>query len=398
MSSPSPPEVETETLTALLRYFDWAPRSKVPGRYEVWSADESDDKELIIPLNPSMGDYNELLIRAHRFVISQYGRAARELSRTLNLRFRAGLNSTQWKKETNLEGGIIGWEEGEDLYEAARAQLVASAKATRERRRYHGNSSAYVAKKFLENSFMGQTEVGSFIITAYTPSNQRFHVSKHSEEIHLIKPREAETLPGSAVTETFERALKAIRVGLEEYKKRPRPELFLETVQEGVSYEFTKALSQITHGGDSEIEILHHSHSSDRDYKVQVAFEAVESPILSQVANVFALDPEPQDVTLIGEVTLLSRSTDSSDRVIRLNVADGADVRKARVRLNADQYDVAMEAHRLEANLKISGSLEKEGRLYWLYHPRDLSIVRDEELEDLTAPPNWQTTMFDPPS
>lgn len=398
MSPSSTPEVESETLTALLRYFDWAPRSKVPGRYEVWSPDESDDSELIIPLNPRMGDYDELLTRAHRYVLSHYGRAARDLTRMLTLRHRAGLNSTQWKKETDLDGGIISWEEGEELYEAARAQLIASAKATKERRRYHGNSSAYVAKKFLENSFMGQTEVGSFIITAYTPANQRFHVSKHSEEVHLSKPRESETLPGSAITETFERALKAVRSGLEEYKKRPLPELFLDAVQEGVSYEFTKALSQITHGGDSEIEILHHSHDPNRDYRVQIAFDASESPILSHVANIFALDPEPQDVTLVGEVTLLSRSAESSDRVIRLSVADGAEIRKARIRLSAEQYDIAMEAHRLEANLRISGSLEKEGRLYWLYHPRDLSIVPDEELEEIPPLNHLQTTMFDPPT
>ena len=101
----------------------------------------------------------------------RYGTLAQQVTTTLEMRSRGSLDSTRWKKETALDAGVIAWDQGEALFLAARSQLVASAKSTREPRRYHGNTSAYVAKRFLESSFMGQTDIGSFIVTAYTPAD-----------------------------------------------------------------------------------------------------------------------------------------------------------------------------------------------------------------------------------
>jgi len=379
MTSPAVLTTDAQTLAVLLRHFDWSPISKIPGLYEVWSTEDKEDEEILVPLDPSRGDYAALLTKARRTVYEHYGRAARDISAMLELRVRASLDATQWKKETQLEAGIIEWEAGEKLYEAARAQLIASAKSAREKRRYHGNASAHLAKRFIENSFMGQTDIGSFVITAYTPANTRFHLSKHSEEMQLLMPRASETVTGRQVLATFERALKAVSEGIQSYRQRPQIEIFLETVQEGVSYEFTKALSELTSDGDSEIEIMRFSDSADRQIAKSITFEAVDSPILTRAAHAFALDPEPQHVTLVGEVTLLSRSVAKEDHVIRLNIAEGADVRKARIRLTAEQYKLAMEAHRFEASLRVRGRLEKEGNLYWLYDPIELEIVPPDE-------------------
>lgn len=38
-----------------------------------------------------------------------------------------------------------------------------------------------------------------------------------------------------------------------------------------------------------------------------------------------------------------------------------------------------MEAHRSEATLQVSGRLEKEGKLYWLYGPQDIRILESDE-------------------
>jgi hypothetical protein len=381
-----------ETLTALLRHFEWSPTSKLPGRYEIWSPEEQPgEEEILVPLDPSRGDYAALAERAHRSMLAHYGRAAREVSAILEMRTNAFLDTTQWKKETALNAGIIGWEEGETLYLAARSQLVASAKATKEARRYHGNASAYVAKQFLEGSFMGQTDIGSFIITAYTPAQQRFYTSRSAEDHANEKPVglfETERVSGREILDTFERALKAVRSGLDEYRKTPRVELFLEAVPEGVSYEFAKALSEITRTGNSAIQIIRQSSQPNQQSSTtEIEFDATEAPILDRVANAFALDPEPQNVTLIGEVTFLSRSEDT--RVIRLNIEDGADIRKARVRLTVEQYEMAIEAHHHEASLKVSGSLEREGKLYWLYNASDISIVDNSETYE--SPPSAAT-------
>jgi hypothetical protein len=385
--------VPVETLTALLRHFEWSPSSKLPGRYEIWTPEEGADEEILVPLDPDRGDYNALVERARRSVMVHYGRAARDIAAVLDMRTSAQLDTTRWRKETALSAGIIGWEEGEALYLAARAQLVASAKASKEPRRYHGSASAYLAKQFIDNSFMGQTDIGSFVITAHTPARRRLFVSR-SAEVHandkpagLWKLNEVEgTLQGRVVLDTFERSLKAIRAGLDEYRSVPRVEPFLDMVEDGVSYEFTKALGDIVRGGDATVEVERQPVGSERGSATQIAFESPEAAVLSRVANAFALDPGPQDVTLVGEVTLLSRASDMPDRLVRLNVADGADIRKARVRLTAEQYELAIQAHYQDVSLRLSGRLEREGKLYWVYNPVDVEIVEDPDESGDHAP------------
>jgi hypothetical protein len=389
MTSPETTDVDAQMITAVLRHFDWSPASKAPGLYEVWKPDEDlDDEQVLLPLDPNRGDYEYLMGRAQRAVLDHYGRAARELLDVIKMRTRARLNCTQWSKETSLASGIITWEDGEELYGAARGQLIASAKSSREKRRYHGNASAFLAKQFLESTLMGQTDVGSFIITAYTPAWQRFHVSKHSEEVAWAKPRESETVSGDVILVTFERALTALRSVLDSYKANPQLESFLETVDEGVSFEFARALGAFARGGESAIQITRQAMPNERPVEVEFAFTPVEAPVIARAATLFALDPEPQDVTLTGEVTLLSRTIAGNDQLIRLNIEDGADVRKARIRLSPEQYEMAMEAHRREASLKVTGRLEKDGQLYWLHNASDLSLVdNDDTLSEQESPP-----------
>lgn len=376
-------EEQSRSLNALLRHFEWLRVSSRAGIYEVWRPEEDADDELevIVPLDPDRGDFTGLVQRAKRQVLQTYGEAARQADQLFLLRDRAALDSTQWLKETPFGAGLIGWEQGERLYGAARATLVAAAKATREPRKYHGNASAFVAKSFLEQSLMGQTEIGSFIATAHTPADRRIHLTKKSEDSALTSPRDTETTSGREIIDVFERALEAVRSGLDEYRKAPRIEAFEELVDDGVSYELTKALAELTASGDAGVEITHFSQEGDEARSAPRTFElrAEESSVLGHVATVFAQDPEPQDVTLVGEVTFLSHSSNDPAHVIRLLIEDGADARMARIRLSADEYQQALEAHRMDARIRVSGSLERESTINWLYHARDLTVVPNSE-------------------
>ncbi len=399
MTTPEAAELDTRMITAVLRHFDWSPVSKAPGLYEIWAPDADDapeEEQVLLPLDPHRGDYAYLLERAQRLVLAHYGRAARDLLSTIKMSTEALLSTTQWSKETALPAGVISWEEGEGLYGSARAQLIASAKSTKEKKRYHGNASAFLAKQFIDSTLMGQTDVGSFIITAYTPTRQRFHVSKHSEDVAWIKPREVETVSGAEILNTFERALKAVRSILDESKLAPRAEAFLDAVEEGVSFEFTRALGNFVSGGESSVQITRQVSSPDEPSVVEVAFRPTEASLISRAANLFSQDPEPQEVTLVGEVTFLSREISGHDQLIRLNVESGADIRKARIRLSPDQYEMAMDAHRREASLRVSGLLEKEGNLYWLDNPRDVAVV-ENELSAFRRPPISTPTLFELP-
>ena len=167
----------------LLSHFEWRITSRSQVRpFEVWRNSDFPDREIILPTDPSKGDYLELLDRVFRELLQDYGAEAGRTLDFLRVQSSAALNATKWIKETPVSGGLIRWDEGEKLIAAAKGSLAAAAKATKESRRYYGNAANHIAKRFLEESYMGQTEVGSFVVTAYTPSNQRFYFSEASEE------------------------------------------------------------------------------------------------------------------------------------------------------------------------------------------------------------------------
>ena len=82
-----------------------------------------------------------------------------------------------------------------------------------------------------------------------------------------------------------------------------------------------------------------------------------------------------EEETSVGEVVLLSHASATDERVIRLVIDSGSSAKKARVRLTADQYRAALEAHTHDAMLRVSGCLEREGNFYWLYGAANVEIV-----------------------
>lgn len=378
-------------ITTLLRHFDWLPIYS-DDRYQIWRLENS-EQEVLIPVDPSRGDFAALLRRAEEYLLMQYGRPAQDVLTTIQMRFRAVLDSLQWRRASVLDGGIIGWPQGEELYGAARAQLAASAKSAQTNRPYHGHSGAYLAKRYLESALMGQTQIGSFVITALSPANQRFYPSKSLEE-RAQEPGgtfDVRSLSGRLIVDTFERAIRGLRSALDDYKRAPNINVFRDVVDEGVSFEFTRALSVITGGSEAEVVISRvEAHRQSVETDVKIAFTPPESSILNTAAIELSAGREPEDVTLVGDVTLLSREGNGTENLIRLNVYQGADVRKARVRLSPEQYEIALEAHRREEPLHVSGRLEKEGQLFWLYSPTDVAIVTEEAVGSRSEPLDTQ--------
>lgn len=368
-----------ETVTALLRHFDWGPTAKLPGKYEVWTRLGSPD-EVLVPLDPNRGDFGSLLDRAFRTVMLRDGAEASRVLDLLKVKVSSVLDSTQWCKQTSVDAGLISWGDGEALYTAAKTSLMASARATYAKRMLHGSSGSHLAKRFLERTLMGQTEIGSFVITAHTPAQELFHVSKSSETQSRDDYRKAETVTGRTILDTLQRSLDAVRQGLDEYKSAPTLDTFIPLVEDGVSFELIDALATLTRGGDAAVTVEHAATSNQpKPARLEVAFDSVESAVLEKVASRYKASEPPQTVRLTGEVGLLENSTTSPIHLIRLDVMEGAEVRHARVRLSPDQYELAVEAHRTHRWMAVSGQLEKDGRSFWLYGADRLSLLDGPE-------------------
>lgn len=368
---------ESLLLSATLGRYGWERESGEPGRFETWVHPDNVDQIVLLPLNPEKGDFPHLLERAQRAFASLASVDAMRHFETLLQATRASLDATRFIKESAAPAGLIDWAQGEELFEAARTSLAAAAKARRERRRYFGNSGSYIAKTFIESSLMGQTEIGSFVVTAYTPADRSFHQRKADVD----KPGRLDDLTlvtGRSILETLEQALVATKQALTEYRTSPRLELFGDAVSEGVSYELTRALAALARDSEESgvtIEFVPPPNADEvTPRRAEVAFSASDAAVLDKAATYLAADDESRFVSVLGKVTLLSRPEPGEAGIIRLDLEPGSPANKVRVRLSSEEYDNALEAHRRDLPLRLSGTLEREGHNYWIYDPADISI------------------------
>jgi hypothetical protein len=390
---PSINELDPRSISQVLQSLGWTSESSAPSLpYQRWTNRAFSDEQLLVPTDPSKSDYNDLLARVYRTLAGEHGRAFEETVRLTTLQVRAYLDATRWSKDTPLDSGMIAWDVGEEIFSVARASLAAAAKATRESRRYFGNSSSYIAKRFLAEALMGQTEVGSFIVTAYTPSNQLFFYSKSSEESADSKLVNPESRSGAEIIDKLDQIVTAVRGKLDEYKRTSNADAFDEIVPDGFSYEMANALSLLARGGDGGIKITR-ARTSGISGEKEIAFDAVESQVLEKVATRFAATREPEVVNLVGEVTLLDYVSTIGDRTIRLHVSNHPGLRTVRVRLSPEQYDDAIEAHKAEKRLQVTGTVEREGRYNWVYNPT--AVVMVDAADDDDELPNEPATTDD---
>ncbi|WP_454561006.1 hypothetical protein [Mycobacterium haemophilum] len=370
-------------LPQLLESLGWTTEAEPSGRsYRLWVNRSQRDEKLLVPTDPSKSDYIDLLARVDRTLREDYSQAFEETLKLTLLQVRTHLDATRWVKETPLDSGMIAWDIGEEVFQVARSSLAAAAKATRESRRYFGNSSSYIAKRFLADTLMGQTEVGSFIVTAYTPSNRRFFYSKTSEAMAESKLVDPESRTGADIIDKLEEIVTAVRGKLDEYKHTPNPDAFDEIVPQGFSFEMAHALSLLARGGDGGVKISRTREGAVRTTEKEISFDAVEAPVLERVAIRFAATREPEVARLVGEVTQLDHVSTIGDRTIRLHVSNHPGVRTVRVRMSAEQYDDAIEAHKSEKNLRVTGTVQREGRYNWVYNPSSVSIVDAPDDDD----------------
>ncbi|OZE03186.1 hypothetical protein CH249_15465 [Rhodococcus sp. 05-2255-3B1] len=115
------------------------------------------------------------------------------------------------------------------------------------------------------------------------------------------------------------------------------------------------------------------------------------------MAERFSETREPRTARLVGEVSLLDHVSTAEHHIIRLHVSNQTGIRKVRVQLTPEQYQLAIEAHRDELALVVSGLLEKEKKFNWVREPTAVSlgdILSDDDDEDQDEEPHTEETLF----
>ena len=256
------------------------------------------------------------------------------LERILDQDFSGLHDSVRFRKETAAPRGLILWHEGEQLVRAARETLAAGAKAFSGKRAYFGNSNSGIVQRYLSATYMGQTGIGSYVVTALTP------VLSLGEG--LSKESAASPVQGRDVTLSVATALGAAVEAIDHYQSTKSVAGFREAVSRGLSVELARGLVALAEKAELTL----------------------------------AQDPEPalrQQVR--GRVHLLTKAEVDGPGVIGIDTGAG----KYRVRLNPDDYARAVRAHEVEATVVAEGLPSKEGHLVWLYEGRVIAVENAPE-------------------
>ncbi|MFJ2632732.1 hypothetical protein ACIO6U_12385 [Streptomyces sp. NPDC087422] len=275
----------------------------------------------------------------------------------------------KFRKESSAPSGMISWRDGELLISSARRTLLAGAKSFMEPVRHFSNRFGQFANRYLESVLMGQTAPGSYIVTAYAPVDVTVPLRGGSQSPDLTSSNVAQS---RAINIAVVRAVEATVEALEHYRSHQSLSGFEDGVRNGVSYEMTTALMGIaSHSDSADIAIEWDPSIPAPTDGLSSSFDirASDAPVLEKAANTLAEQGEPTRATIIGRVHLLAKKEAGSPGVFGVESLSGTLPKKVRVRLSSeDDYHEAVRAHEEDLAIRVSGNLEREGTLSWLYN------------------------------
>jgi hypothetical protein len=385
-----PENVDPNRLRVVLKDLGW---QNVGGREGVYAryapprqgGSSQGTPSVLIPLDQRATDYRLLMHSALRQLAHRRDFWLRSLYPRLAL---SSSDEFRFRKESNAPSGLISWRSGERLIESARRTLLAGAKYYLGPERHFVNRHGRFASRYLDHVMMGQTAPGSYIVTALAPPDDQVSLKPSTDSLPSAWD------PGSirlrTVNEAVAHAVGATVEALDHYRSSGSLSGFESGVVDGVSYEMTHAILGIATNADEADITIEWDKASTTPTGVESHFEfrASDVPTLAQAAIRLAEDQSSSQVSIIGRVHLLAKKQAGSAGVFGVDSLQSAGPRKVRVRLADDEdYHEAIRAHEEDLAIQVSGRLEKEGNLSWLY---DATVIRTlgplEEYENSRRP------------
>lgn len=371
-----PARVDPGKLSALLEEAGWQRVGGRRGIYSRYSPPELTgnwlNSTLMLPLDEEAPEF----LDAMKSALLQLSQDREFWIRSLYPRLIVDASDEfRFRKESSAPSGFIAWKAGERLVESARRTLIAGAKSYMGPGRHFVNKHGRFAHRYLDQVLMGQSAPGSYIITAYAPPNAGVPISASADTPAFALP-ELGLASVRDISQAVIRAVQATAEALEHYRSTGSLSGFEAGVTQGISYEMTNAILGIAENSDGADISVEWDPIEPPPAELDSHFEFRGSDVdpLNKAATRLAADTESQVSTLTGRVHLLAKKQAGSPGVFGIESLTPGRAKKVRVRLSdEEEYHEAVRAHEEDLALQVSGRLEREGNLSWLY---DATVVR----------------------
>lgn len=368
---------------SFLTFHDWIVTSTEPGFRTVLRKESREQKfEVVVPLDETLGDYAQAIGRVVESVANALNVSQLEVFHRIQaigsdvVRIRAAHDS--------YSDGTIPLNAGTALFEASRSMFLAAALATDEpRAAYRGNRPTQV-EDFIRDARLGQTEVGSYVITMrtrITPTlfsvDSQLQFSEDGSENAIVAPPFERR-----VTETLIRALKATKdaIGIASATHDSSP--FELAVRNGVSANLLDsivALTEKTGAIEADIEIgWSPTRAPTQNTPTKVRFLQSEAGTLKEASRILREREPNENFEVEGYVVGLESEAEEAPHIVTIRALVEGKHRKIRVNLTASDYSVAADAHLKYYVVQCEGKLVRNARQYELQTPRNFRLYNEE--------------------
>ncbi len=256
--------------------------------------------------------------------------------------------------------------------------ILAAACAATEPRLCYPSRKPQKATDYMRNVRMGQTERGSFVITALSRVAPALQFAEEADALGIPEPFERR------VTEKLASALDAASSAAAHAITSGDLSRFEAAVDRGVSANLCEAIAGMEaseeHWHDVEVRISWaRSRPARRSLPARFLITADMAPVFQETARVLRSKSPRDDFELSGPVIRLNRGPeDSNGEVTVAGLVDEA-TRSVGILLSGDDYKLAVRAHQDRLPLSATGALQKQGRRYILSNPTSIRLLPVEE-------------------
>ena len=353
-----------------LRARGWSVETELNGKFTRYAKQvDGEPWEVEVPYSSALRDYRRRLAEALAILEDAEERPLPELVSEIRgthldlIRFRLVSESTRQ--------GRIPVEHAASLYQQARDLVLAAACAAVEPRAAYATRKPTKATEFMAGLRVAPTEIGSYVLTIESPVAPALHQVR-LDDADLDQPyeRQATLMLASALqaTET------AVRRGGVELELGP----FTDAVAEGSSANFCDALATMLQpfdGASLEASVAFAVARPASTPVVRSRFDADAVPVLREAARMLKEREPVPDLEVEGMVVALTSADSTQGGTVTILGSVEGRLRRVRVELGPQDYQLAVEAHAGTRVVSLEGDLQR-GRSLELRSPRRVRLER----------------------
>lgn len=330
-----------------------------------------DDHSLLVPLASDFADYGrrmeEIVSNLAKFEGRSQDAVLRDLTYASSDVFRIRLANPLFDDgEVTLDQGIL-------LFDNAQKMVHAAARSAVSPKAYHVARAGNQAEDFLKSVKLGQTEIGSYILTIVFPVTPDLFEGQDSESALPFERK---------VTRSLVTGLNSLQTAVRYQVSRLSLEPFLNSIELGVSANLCEAISNIgekTEGTTVDTQVTWARNRSIPQLDTKARFGGGDFSFLRSAALRLKEQDWDDNLVITGPVTRIESEKVLFGGEVFIYAVVGESPRRVKVTLNKDQYKQANEAHLAGQNIEIGGTLQKNGRYLTIDSPTSFAVLKSED-------------------